>query len=254
MAVNWGLAASGQGFDYLESLRAIGQQNVQQEQLGQLQLRRRVGAQVQAGDTRGASATALQGGDFETAQKIASLQDADRKRLAGEARVYAGVATRLRSVPQDQREVTFAKLAPILSRAGFAHHELADLDLSDQGLDGYIQLGRDILDHSDAQDEPSVIRSLRAIGIDPQSEQGRDLVTRSIAAPRFIQKPDGSFMVVGGPGPGSGSASAEPPPNGRGPAPGAIEDGYRFRGGNPADPSAWEQVGGAPSQGGATFR
>lgn len=27
-----------------------------------------------------------------------------------------------------------------------------------------------------------------------------------------------------------------------GPAPGAIEDGYRFKGGNPADPSAWEPV------------
>lgn len=35
---------------------------------------------------------------------------------------------------------------------------------------------------------------------------------------------------------------------------GHVEDGFRFKGGNPADPSAWEQVqGGAPSQGGATF-
>lgn len=29
-----------------------------------------------------------------------------------------------------------------------------------------------------------------------------------------------------------------------GPQPGAIEDGYRFKGGNPADPNAWEAVGG----------
>jgi hypothetical protein len=29
-----------------------------------------------------------------------------------------------------------------------------------------------------------------------------------------------------------------------GPQPGAIEDGYRFKGGNPADPSAWEPVSG----------
>lgn len=34
-----------------------------------------------------------------------------------------------------------------------------------------------------------------------------------------------------------------------GPQPGVIEDGYRFKGGNPADPSAWEQVGqGGPTQ------
>ena len=37
------------------------------------------------------------------------------------------------------------------------------------------------------------------------------------------------------------------------PQPGQVEDGYRFRGGNPADPASWEPIGGAPSQGGATF-
>lgn len=39
----------------------------------------------------------------------------------------------------------------------------------------------------------------------------------------------------------------------QGPQPGTVEDGYRFKGGNPADPSSWEPVGGAPSQGGAMF-
>lgn len=31
-----------------------------------------------------------------------------------------------------------------------------------------------------------------------------------------------------------------------GPQPGAVEDGYRFRGGNPADPNSWEPVGDGP--------
>lgn len=251
MAVNWALAAPGQGFDYLESLRSIGLQQLQQQQLGQQQLRQRVGQQVQGGDYRGAANSALQGGDFEVAGKVYGLQDTQRKRVAEEARVMSAAATRLKALPLDQREQVYAQMAPMLGRY-FGHDELAAASLSDKALDSYISMGGEILDSTDAQDEPSVIRSLRAIGIDPQSEQGRDLVTRSIAAPRFIQRPDGSFMVVGG-GPGPGVSSSAPAA-GRGPAPGAIEDGYRFRGGNPADPSAWEQVGGAPSQGGATFR
>ncbi len=37
-------------------------------------------------------------------------------------------------------------------------------------------------------------------------------------------------------------AKAAGQPQQRGPQPGAVEDGYRFKGGNPADPNSWEKV------------
>ena len=251
MPVQWPLA--NPQFNALQSLQSYGLAAQERERDSKLKLRRDVGAQAQAGDYRGASAAALDGGDVELARSIAGLAEADRKRAAQEAKILAATAVRLRSLPMDQRGQALSQLAPVLQQHGFGQHELAAADLSDQGLDGYIAFGRGILDNTDAQDEPSVIRTLRAVGIDPRSTDGRDIVTRSLASPRYLPNGDGTFTVVGGM-PGTAGQSSAPTARGGGPAPGTVEDGYRFRGGNPADPQAWEPVGGAPLQGGATFR
>lgn len=39
-----------------------------------------------------------------------------------------------------------------------------------------------------------------------------------------------------------GVQTPEAPAAPGGPQPGQVENGYRFKGGNPADPSAWEKV------------
>lgn len=102
-------------------------------------------------------------------------------------------------------------------------------------------------------------RALIEAGIDPDSERGRALAgqrAQNMANPMQaidIQQPDGSVVrqyirpPMGGAGPQPAQAA---------PQPGAIEDGYRFRGGDPANPESWERVqgGAAPSNGPRRFR
>lgn len=51
----------------------------------------------------------------------------------------------------------------------------------------------------------------------------------------------------------AGQGIGPTPQAGQGPQPGAIEDGYRFRGGNPADPNNWEPVGGSGGNAAGVF-
>lgn len=88
-------------------------------------------------------------------------------------------------------------------------------------------------------------------------ENGQPVVVYNDPTPKMNFIPDGmgggQWVAVPTNMGGGGPASTGMPSAG-GPAIGTVEDGYRFKGGNPADQSSWEPVGGAPSQGGATFR
>lgn len=71
-------------------------------------------------------------------------------------------------------------------------------------------------------------------------EAGKAFLENKTLPPPFVQKnPDGTSTIYPQGLPRAATPAA--------PAPGAIEDGYRFKGGNPADPNSWEPVGGAGS-------
>lgn len=67
-----------------------------------------------------------------------------------------------------------------------------------------------------------------------QKRDARALATRGILA----EVPDGEARVAKVRG---GGAAPAPAPAG-GPQPGTVQDGYRFKGGNPADRNSWEKV------------
>jgi len=147
--VNWGI--QGQGFNALEALQTFGQaqqqgmqrQNMamkQQEMQAQVAARQRAGQQLGEGDFAGAAQTAAIGGDYDFAKFASSASDDHRKQLAEQAGLIGSLAVRLKGQPPEARAQAFAALAPQLAQRGFDQNELANVDLSDVGLDNYIAM------------------------------------------------------------------------------------------------------------------
>ena len=100
---------------------------------------------------------------------------------------------------------------------------------------------------------------ITAAGIDPQSDQGRNLYRQraeSMAAPPLVSvdgfDPQGNQTKTFYPRTAFGGGGGQPAP--AGPPVGTVRNGFRFQGGNPKDRNSWVPVGGASSSGGATFR
>lgn len=83
-------------------------------------------------------------------------------------------------------------------------------------------------------------RTLEQSGVQPGTPEWMAAMADRAAylrnPPRFVTTGDGSVRQIGG---GASPSS---------PAIGTVEDGYRFKGGNPADASSWEPIGGAGPQ------
>lgn len=86
---------------------------------------------------------------------------------------------------------------------------------------------------------PMIAQEFQAAGIDLNTPQGKQALLNAIAGKYGTDYADENGNIR--------RRAAFDPKSFAQPAPGAIEDGYRFKGGNPADPSAWEKVGGQPA-------
>lgn len=222
MAINFGLATAGEGFDYLQSLQALGNQRAQRQQLAvndyRLQSQQRLDAarpgiaqQVGAGDFLGARSAALAAGDFDYADAIGKMDEQQRKRLDAESQTLGSVSFQLRQIPAQQRQQAFAAVVPDLKRAGFSDAELAQFDLGDQSLDGKIAIASSVKDAIDAQ------MSAARLG----ETQRHNLAMES--KPRWqFDAESGSWLQEPGTGNGYVGPSTVP------------EQGYMARGGDPA--------------------
>lgn len=103
-------------------------------------------------------------------------------------------------------------------------------------------------------------RALRASGVMPGTPGWTEAMAKKVAATtdpmiaatlpggRFYSGPQsGLASVMGG-----GDPPVSQPPGG--PQPGAVVDGYRFKGGDPNKQESWEAVGGPASSAPASFR
>lgn len=102
---------------------------------------------------------------------------------------------------------------------------------------------------SDDDDRPSAMEQNYNFlnRVDPAAAKGY-VSRQGEPAPMIARNEDGTFTVVP-----RGQMGQQAAPAAGAPQPGAVEDGHTFKGGDPADPSNWEVVGGAGPQGPATF-
>jgi hypothetical protein len=165
-------------------------------------------------------------------------QEAQRRQIAEAARALGPIYQQLAQMPYEQRRPYLQQVAPRLAARGIPEQMIAEYDPTDQNLQADIALSVQHGGEGFTLGEGQV----------RFDSTGRQIAQGPAPRTRYYPVAPGGRLV---PDPAQGGAATTVAP----PAPGTVEDGYRFRGGNPADPANWEPVsqGGASPSGSQTF-
>lgn len=171
-------------------------------------------AYVGAGDIEGAMRF-----DQQRAQSAASQQDAARKQLETMAQLLDDATD----------ENSYQQGLNVARRMGIDVSSVPQ-NYDPAWVDEQRLMVRTFIEKPEAA--TTLQRNLISAGIQPGTPEYRQAVLSSLAPPGYVAAPMG----------------------GGGPAPGTVEDGYRFKGGDPADPANWEATGGPTPRASGTFQ
>lgn len=227
---------------YLEPLQAmaLGQQAARQraadaraeaDRQRQDQTRATVSTRLGAKDYAGAETAALSGGDTELAGHIATLDASTRARVADGFQTIGALAYSLKQVPLEERAARFQAALPLLRAHGLTDDVLQHADLSDAGLDGYVNASLSVKDQIAQANEVATRNKPMVVGADSGVF---DPASRSmIVAPqhkleiRTVTNADGTESIVpvdpytGQPGAVAARGDSGPAPSGTA-HPGAV--------------------------------
>lgn len=210
MAINFGLAQPSGGYDYLETLRALGQNQALQQNAAYQQQRMSIDAydfdkvrqqdaarpqilqQAQNGDIAGAQRQAFAIGDFDAAKLVNGLDEQKRGQLATQMGTLGRLATSLIKLPADQRQQAYQAVAPMLVKQGFDPALVQAADLSDGGLQQYIAAAGstdDVLKNYYKQQEGYTLNQ------GDRRYVGSEMVAENPAAPKYQSVPEGGMLV-----------------------------------------------------------
>lgn len=184
--------------------------------------------------------------DPELAGKIGdalkTVSDIDLKRTQDKNDKLGLAAHWLLKYPPDQRKGLLATVAPQLLAAGWTEAEIANADLSDNGLNGYQGMA---IDFDKMIDNELADREFRAGKVTPIPAEGSAVRT----APTFDAQGNltgmkSEYVVGGAPDAGGGTPAAGDGKPAGPLKPGDVKNGYRFKGGNPNVKENWEPAGG----------